>query len=307
MVQPGQSSFYEILGVEPNATPRRIRSAYLTLIKRHHPDAAKLLDGRDGGRSAAINEAFSTLKDARRRARYDDELRRLGQHPVHLESREKPAGTRRGHAPAVRTGPVGIPESPLGDNATRRPHPGLATGLCLVILALGLAIIDIGQQPGQIATAAKTNDTGLRPDSAGLEPPILPAIVADSVMDFLWLKSNASADDAMQYSRNCFSQLGELPSLRLADRCIAFDIAWQGELANRQDSDRMVARGFFSGEQLRARHRSVLQRFTTDSAGIDARREAIARVTVSELSFAMQPAGSRRDADGHTERRTGPN
>ena len=54
---------YKVLGVSENATPEQIRSAYLTLVKKYHPD--KYADGplkeMAGEKLKEINQAYETL------------------------------------------------------------------------------------------------------------------------------------------------------------------------------------------------------------------------------------------------------
>ncbi len=75
--------YYQLLGVEPNATPAQLRSAYFELSLEFHPDRLFLL--RSGDIKAKIyaifrhvSEAYAVLSDERRRAVYDEqrELRR---------------------------------------------------------------------------------------------------------------------------------------------------------------------------------------------------------------------------------------
>lgn len=61
---------YEVLGVGPAADEATLHEAYLALARRHHPDRA----GGDASRMQAINEAWATLGDPVRRARYDRTL-----------------------------------------------------------------------------------------------------------------------------------------------------------------------------------------------------------------------------------------
>lgn len=62
--------FYEVLGVDRNATADELKKAYRTLAKEHHPD-------RNPGNEAAekkfkeLNAAYDVLKDEQSRAAYD--------------------------------------------------------------------------------------------------------------------------------------------------------------------------------------------------------------------------------------------
>lgn len=69
-------NYYEILGVEKNASEKEIKSAYRRLSKQYHPD-------RQAGKSdevkkeceekmKEINEAYSTLSDPQKREEYDN-------------------------------------------------------------------------------------------------------------------------------------------------------------------------------------------------------------------------------------------
>jgi hypothetical protein len=60
-------SHYEVLGVTPTADEVTLRRAYVSLARQHHPDRA----GGDAARMRALNEAWATLGDPVRRARYD--------------------------------------------------------------------------------------------------------------------------------------------------------------------------------------------------------------------------------------------
>ena len=63
-------SHYDVLGVAPAADEASVRRAYVRLARLHHPDVA----GGDAARMRAINEAWETLRDPVRRARYDRAL-----------------------------------------------------------------------------------------------------------------------------------------------------------------------------------------------------------------------------------------
>jgi WD40 repeat protein len=63
------ATFYDILGVEPQAEPSLLRKAYRKLARRYHPDVNP--DPRSHDMMARINDAFSTLIDPTRRSEYD--------------------------------------------------------------------------------------------------------------------------------------------------------------------------------------------------------------------------------------------
>lgn len=64
-------SFYDVLGVSPQAEDVVIEGAYRALLKRYHPDVYRGDPGTADSRSKAITEAYQTLKDPALRARYD--------------------------------------------------------------------------------------------------------------------------------------------------------------------------------------------------------------------------------------------
>lgn len=71
-------SHYEVLGVTPTADEAAVRRAYVALARQHHPDRA----GGDAARMRALNEAWATLGDPVRRARYDRAIARSDAQPV---------------------------------------------------------------------------------------------------------------------------------------------------------------------------------------------------------------------------------
>lgn len=68
-------TYYDVLQVERDATPERVRSAYRRLAQKYHPD--KLPGNANAARAmAAINAAYEVLSDGHRRAEHDLWIRR---------------------------------------------------------------------------------------------------------------------------------------------------------------------------------------------------------------------------------------
>jgi molecular chaperone DnaJ len=62
--------YYEVLGVGRDASPEEIKKAYRRLARQYHPDVNKD-DPNAEQKFKEISEAYETLSDANRRARYD--------------------------------------------------------------------------------------------------------------------------------------------------------------------------------------------------------------------------------------------
>jgi len=68
-------TYYDVLQVERDAPPERVRAAYRRLAQKYHPD--KLPGNANAVRAmAAINAAYDVLKDAQRRSEHDLWIRR---------------------------------------------------------------------------------------------------------------------------------------------------------------------------------------------------------------------------------------
>ena len=66
--------YYEILQVHPKASLDVIKKAYITLAKKYHPDTTELDAETAQKMMKDLNEAYSVLSDASRRAAYDQNL-----------------------------------------------------------------------------------------------------------------------------------------------------------------------------------------------------------------------------------------
>lgn len=71
--------YFQILKLEPNATPAEIKQAYFRESRAYHPDQFFASSNEEGKRAVAriykrINEAFVCLRDDRKRAKYVADL-----------------------------------------------------------------------------------------------------------------------------------------------------------------------------------------------------------------------------------------
>ncbi len=63
--------YYEVLGVQKNATDEEIKKAYRKLAKQYHPDANPDNKAEAEAKFKEVNEAYETLSDSQKRQMYD--------------------------------------------------------------------------------------------------------------------------------------------------------------------------------------------------------------------------------------------
>ncbi|EOF8228639.1 DnaJ domain-containing protein, partial [Yersinia enterocolitica] len=61
--------YYAVMGVEPTASLKEIKTAYRRLARKYHPDVSSEADAESKFKEVA--EAYEVLKDTERRAEYD--------------------------------------------------------------------------------------------------------------------------------------------------------------------------------------------------------------------------------------------
>lgn len=106
-------SYYELLGVDPDATAEEIQQAYRETLKETHPDVSDEADASE--RTKRLIEARDVLTDEAERARYD----RLG-HEAYVDAEQSPADSTAGTASgeADRTDPAGSGRGSTGPSSS---------------------------------------------------------------------------------------------------------------------------------------------------------------------------------------------
>jgi curved DNA-binding protein CbpA len=71
-------TYYEILEINPDASPDQIKEQYLYLANVWHPDKHRKSSDKEKAeaRIKEINEAYATLRDEQKRAQYDERLQK---------------------------------------------------------------------------------------------------------------------------------------------------------------------------------------------------------------------------------------
>lgn len=139
---------YEELGVAPTATTAEIRSSYLALARRFHPDglaaAADHERAAAAARMAQINAAWTVLGDEERRARYDAAL------DIPVGSSATVRDARHTWTPYDDDDDIDprlVDDTPSGTPSIRRELTLLPAGLAVAALALLTVGFVIGFAP----------------------------------------------------------------------------------------------------------------------------------------------------------------
>ena len=72
---PSQKTYYDVLGIPPNAEEQEIRNAYRKLVSYWHPDLGAHDRNLSEHQLKLINEAYNNLKTRQTRDRYDQILK----------------------------------------------------------------------------------------------------------------------------------------------------------------------------------------------------------------------------------------
>lgn len=135
------SDYYAVLGVNPHADSKAIRSAYRRLARRYHPDVAK--SHQAARRFLLIREAYEVLSDPEQRRQYDELI-------------AKPAlASRPTRSRITRPGPT--PASPIAVRARRRSFRLILDALGILRLDAGISFGSRSSRPGGRQPRTKAN------------------------------------------------------------------------------------------------------------------------------------------------------
>ncbi|MCW2927576.1 MAG: molecular chaperone DnaJ [Thermoleophilia bacterium] len=105
MAAPAPRNHYDVLGIARDADAAQVRTAWKLHVQAWHPDrfTGAMRDEAEG-QAKSINEAYTVLRDAGRRAAYDcsiaaDERATRSEPSVHRSSKIRPAAPRQAAAP----------------------------------------------------------------------------------------------------------------------------------------------------------------------------------------------------------------
>lgn len=94
-----KENYYEILEVSTKASPEIIKKAYITLVKKYHPDLQDDSKKEEyENKLKKINEAYEVLSDETKRKKYDLELENLN----HIQSEQSNLHNVGNYSPDVK-------------------------------------------------------------------------------------------------------------------------------------------------------------------------------------------------------------
>lgn len=250
-------TYYELLNVSRRASQEQIRSAYLRLMKNHHPDVAS--EGAEAVDLSFINQVYAALSEPRKRAAYDAELARQ----------------QRWAQPAA-----AVPQ------AVGRPPRTWGLWLALFVAAVLAAFVMLSpartsSPPAQLAPTDLNwlQPRGLAGDA--MRDPRLPEF--RGIRRQAQLGAAAAPSDAVRQSANCFSAARARANLTDVQLCVVFDDAF---LYSRSTPYAGLP-PYFSNVVVKNRHTSALAEFAS--------AEPLAEL-LWEATFAALMANQRQNA-----------
>jgi curved DNA-binding protein CbpA len=284
----GAQNHYQVLGVSLDADATQIRAAYVSLLKRYHPDQASVHEGVDNApKIERIIHAYRVLKDPASRNQYDATLR-----PAARPS-SRPNGTPPPFARAIpRTAPPFHWDLRRTAAQFKLDPEAISYAVMLVVAAIGLHLIvsRIIQEP-RAAAKARPGVSSVREIAASTQ---LEAAVRNAGM--------MSRAEARTYSSRCFaaSRLGR--DAVATDTCMSFDMAyvyWRDTVGGPLADD-----PYFQPQAMESRFRSALGRLKPSRA--TARVQAVRAATLKAIMQTPRPTDDFGFALSETRPRAAP-
>jgi DnaJ domain len=269
-------TYYDFLGVTPTASGEQIRSAYLLLMKQHHPDLTDQTDKRRASDFAAfLNRSYDVLKDPHRRARYDAYIT--------FQARER-------RNPRIRQRPL-----LAGETYRRRARRWDASSIGVAILASLIAAISIAAASMQSRTPYVFAEA-LPP----VQPPAASAAATNlSIRDVrkqTRLAMLATPDEAQLESQACFGSVSDQSSARAAELCVIFDDAYVdwNEVASGGINDSE----YFNEALVRLRQQNAMAAVRSfDESRLNQLRQLALNSLLAEIRSKMDPGMSSETGD----------
>lgn len=259
-------TYYDFFGVRQNATFEEIRSAYLWLMKQHHPDRSDHSDRqRSADFAAMVNRSYAVLKDPPTRARYDAWLARESRQSGNTKVRR-----------ALLTGETRRRREKKWDASSKA-----ATALAGMIVLLVAAVVWIPKASFQ---DSRTLAAGVEYDSGSNAPGLSDTDVRQQVRSAM----TASPQQAELASERCFASARDTQSIADTQSCIVFDDAFLEW--NRTASDLLSRSIYFDDSVVRLRHRDALAAFGTfEDARIDQLKQTAVNALLAQIKSQVTP------------------
>lgn len=230
-------TYYEILDLDERATQQQVRTAYLRLMKQHHPDRSAT--EKTPGFVALINRCYETLSDPAKRAAYDVDLRQR---------------TNAAIAPYA---------NPVLHRRQGRLGQRLATSL--LVAASCIAVV-IGATSLNALGSSRTPPIFHWQGTVAPEPTKLPRLTQrDLIQRQVRLAKMLSPSEALLFSERCFQRARTADNGNTLQLCIIFDDAF---LYWRQTPQwNATLPPYFDDEVVHSRHTNSLLRFESNTEG----------------------------------------
>ena len=280
-------TYYDFFGVSPSASAEQIRSAYLWLMKQHHPDLNGHSDnGRDADFAAVLNRSYDVLKDPAKRARYDQ----------FLVSESRTWRKARARRRPLLTGQAARRRQSKWDSSSKA-----AAALAVAIVVLIGAAVWGPEVPGLRSNEAASAAVVYAPPvarirAAAAESPLDDGFAVDEPLQAdarvdVRRAMSATPQEAQAESERCFASARRSGNSALAERCVLFDDAYVEW--NQTSSNPAYQPDYFRGSAVRFRHSSAMAAAGLGVEQLDELRQAALKTLLEEIRTEMNARATR--------------